>query len=77
MATRNSLVVGNTYEFEDSKYSLGEYLGKIVVQCGERNCKCHLSPSMEVFQFANGNYTETIFKMGLALKTDFVTQQSS
>ena len=70
MSIRSELVVGNVYELSDSKYCLGEYLGKIVVHCGERKCKCHLSPSMEVFQFTNGNYIESIFKMGVVLKTD-------
>jgi len=60
MATK--LVIGNTYEITDSKYSLGKYLGKIVVQTGDRVCKCHLSPSIGVFQFTSGNYTESLFK---------------
>jgi hypothetical protein len=66
-----NLEVGKVYEFESNRYSLGQYLGKILVETGEKlKCKCHLSATIEVFQFTNGNFTRSIFDSGLILKTD-------
>lgn len=74
MATKTNIAIGKLYEFQDSKHCIGEYLGKIVVQYGDRiNCKCHLSQSMDVYQFTNGNFTESVFEMGLVLKNESVS----
>lgn len=71
MISKTSIVPGNIYEVSTSRYLLGEYLGKMIVEYGCRpKCKCHLSPSIEVFQFTNGNFTQTIFDTGLVLKTN-------